>query len=883
MHWLLPLVILSVPPTASIDLDAAHAVEIYRCDFTHQVWKDAVRPADVNYDTWPDDWTRRRDKHHPVFLKIGIVAGEIAQPRPVEDAPDEPRWLRVALDGGAAAVYAPAIEVSSHFAYCVETRFCTAQLRYDEVYCSLAFYDVENRLLEQYESERVRNVEAWRTIRVGPIAPKSDRVRRAILGLHVTPTDKADLTGVVGFDDVRLLRLPRVTFTANSPHHVYSDPQAIVLTCQASGVAEANSEFHLRVIDVDGKIIDETRHSLSGQPIAADHDVGYAGELAWSPKIPSPGYYRAEVEMRTGHGVAHRRSLTLAVVRETPLHSAQAPMARAFGWSLPPDDNPLPLETLASLVRLAGVQWVKLPVWSSANDAARGDRLAWFVDHVEQAGVTVVGVLDLPPPEDRAPFRDGGPLVIARVLTENDVWRASLAPVMTRLAPTIRWWQLGADHDTSFTGLSDLTPHIEAVRQDLARYRRNLQLGITWRWLDAAPENTGASGPWNFISYALKPNEPPLTSAELAQCLQSVASAPEQRWAAIQPLSRNDYDFPTRARDLVERMAAAKIGGAAVTFVPRPFDPDSGLMYADGAPSDLFLAWRTVARLLAGAEYLGTIEMPQKSRNFVFTCGDESVMVVWNDHPVRETLYLGERVRQIDLWDRVTVPASSDEGQTLEVGPVPTLITGVNTAIARCRMNFRVRDPRLTSVFGRTQRLEYQVQNPFDQNVTGRMVFHTPAAWDVPQREVTLHLAAGERHAAELPVTLLPTASSGPQRLEVDFEITADRVYRFRVWRTIDIGLEDVTMEAHARLDDEGRLVVEQRLVNRSSQPISFLCQLFAPGRPRIRRAVLDLAPGETTLFHYLPDGAELLGQPLLLRAEEIGGERVLNYRFEAG
>jgi hypothetical protein len=45
---------------------------------------------------------------------------------------------------------------------------------------------------------------------------------------------------------------------------------------------------------------------------------------------------------------------------------------------------------------------------------------------------------------------------------------------------------------------------------------------------------------------------------------------------------------------------------------------------------------------------------------------------------------------------------------------------------------------------------------------------------------------------------------------------------------------------------------------------------------------VLNLNHGRTTITYHLPNGAELMGQTLILRAEEINGDRALNYRFEA-
>jgi hypothetical protein len=76
--------------------------------------------------------------------------------------------------------------------------------------------------------------------------------------------------------------------------------------------------------------------------------------------------------------------------------------------------------------------------------------------------------------------------------------------------------------------------------------------------------------------------------------------------------------------------------------------------------------------------------------------------------------------------------------------------------------------------------------------------------------------------------------------------------------------------------------LVEQQITNLSDFPISFQCILFPPGRRRETRQVMDLARGRNTLTFILPNGQELLGQKLWLRAEEIRGPRVLNYTITA-
>jgi hypothetical protein len=905
IHVLWSLLILAAEPSASIDLGGLEAVEVYRCDFQKQTIAGDEQAADVNYDAWPDHWTRRRDANHPTYVKIAIAgdddnaSSEAAGPSPPisndsaaasSQSPDSriPRWLQIDMNGGAAAAFTPTLEVSPRFTYLVEAQLRLNNVRHDEAYVTVSFYDKQQRLLENYESVRLRDGGAWQRVQVGPLTPRSDKIHMAVIGVHVTPTEQADLHATVCFADLRMARLPRMSLTANSPHHVYSEAQPISLSCEISGVREPDPEIHLRVSDVWGRPVDECIRRLPSVVVERDpagaesSPTTYAGVVAWKPNIVEPGFYRVEAEMRMQNGVAHRRELTLAVVREHLARLASRSGAGEFGWSLPRGRTPLSVEEQASLVTMAGLQWVKLPVWFSEQHADEADRLARFVERVEQAGVTVVGVLDQPPPEARRVFGDENPLPIARVFLEKDSWPAAIDPVATRFLPMLRWWQLGDDFDTSFSGFPGLEAKIAEIRQRLERFGQKVELGFAWPWLEQEPPRPTAAARWEFLNYTLAPDDPAFTSAELARRMDETQSSAHRRWVTVQPLARRDYDLATRSRDLVERMVTAKIGGASVVFVPRPFDAHSGLMNADGTPAELFPVWRTTAALLMGSEYLGAIQTPEGSHALVFTRGDTSIMVLWNERPVREKLYLGESVQQIDLWDRRTTPTNEDGQTVLHVGPTPLFVTGVNTAIARWSMSFQFDDPKLASLIGRPQRLSYRFENPFSQGVSGRVTFHTPDVWDVERGEASLKLAAGETRQDALQVVLHPTASSGRQLMRADFEINTDREYRFSVWREIDVGLGDVAMEVSTWLDEDGRLVIEQQFINRSQEPVSFLCQLFAPGRPRVRRPVLDLNQGRTSIVYHLSNGESLLGQTLILRAEEINGDRALNHRFEA-
>jgi hypothetical protein len=57
---------------------------------------------------------------------------------------------------------------------------------------------------------------------------------------------------------------------------------------------------------------------------------------------------------------------------------------------------------------------------------------------------------------------------------------------------------------------------------------------------------------------------------------------------------------------------------------------------------------------------------------------------------------------------------------------------------------------------------------------------------------------------------------------------------------------------------------------------------LFAPARQRQKIDIIDLSPGLAMHVYRLAEGKELIGRTLWIRAEEVGGPRVFNYRFPA-
>ncbi|MHC4179054.1 MAG: hypothetical protein ACYSWU_16190, partial [Planctomycetota bacterium] len=244
--------------------------------------------------------------------------------------------------------------------------------------------------------------------------------------------------------------------------------------------------------------------------------------------------------------------------------------------------------------------------------------------------------------------------------------------------------------------------------------------------------------------------------------------------------------------------------------------------------------------------------------------------------------YLGEDVRQIDLFGRSQRPAEQGHRQVIRAGRMPSFVTGIHEPITRWRQEFALAEKRIPSISSRPHQNSFRLKNHFARAVVGRATLVTPKVWKVSPRQANFWLADGEQLDQGFQVTLPHNASSGLHPIRIDFELEAERSYRFSVYRQMEVGLGDVSIEVLTRLNALGELEVEQRMVNRGDSPVSFRCQLIAPGRRRQKTQVIGLAPGRDHKLYRLADGKQLIGQTLWLRVNEIGGPRTLNYRFQA-
>lgn len=919
------------PPKANspvVSEDVVDLVRVFACQFGDEDW-------DINYDGWPDRWARVYDDEHPQYSRIAI--------EPTDDEAIPGKMLVIRPDGAGATAISPPIHVMPKFSYKLRMRVRIKGVDSGAVRVRMVFHNNRDIKRQVEQSDPLPTDGKWRQIDLGDFQPEDGEVDRVYLHFDYARGQRGDLDAEIQIADVRLYRLPSIRIHTDSLYNVYTNFEDVKVTCSLSGILEQNPEVRFQLLDatnqsigeggkvnLDGKIISESvTHASDIVDGFGTDKSSYEGSKTWKPPINDYGFYRVRVGMyRTGTDIpiGETRAISIAVVREGLVTSERG----EFGWTLPTADKPLPFSVLQELLPRVGVRKVKLPVWFVPGDEHRGEVIMKFAEQLAARGIETVGVLEDPSLVIADPRTQKEPPPIEGFLSgEPSYWLPQIDHIITRLSLRIRWWQLGRDGDTSFVGYQRLSERIGTIRNQLFRFGQDVRMGIGWRW--DHPREEGRSLSWDFEQLA---SREALDSSGLEAAFTKAKPSSAERWVVVAPPEVDmtppegaDPDDPNdpltraafvsrhqeRVRDFVKQILVAKMNGADGIFISNPFsgspdvaDGQTGVMNTDGSPGELLLPWRTCARLLGGAKYLGSIRLPHGSNNWLFKRTDgHIVMVLWNlntptiqskETPIEETLYLGENVQVIDVWGDDNKPEEREGRQVIRVGQMPLFVYGLHEGIARWRMEMDFQSKSVASVFGVRQDNALLLHNTFGQGIGGTVRVFVPEqgvgdealsevssdSWDIIMDDPRLSMKANESIKAPLTIGL-DDASFGPQIVRCEFEVSADRDYKFSVWRELFVGLDNISLEVETFITPDGALIVEQRMTNTGAEPVDLKCTLHASNsnrRPK-RSQVFQLGSDTDKKRYKYINAEDLVGKTMRLQVEESAGQRKLIYRFK--
>jgi hypothetical protein len=857
------------------------AVEIFHFGFEED--------EDRDFDRFPDGWIRRKGPDFPRYIE-GAIDRERGRG-------GKGSSLCFKANGGRVTMYSKPIVVDPNHSYVFRGYVRTQMLENDAALISISLLNHKRQRVQRFLTRPVTGTfKDWCSLTIGPIVPHDD-VHFVVVGCHLAPTSRSDIRGAAWFDDLWMGELPLFSLDSNFQTQFREHDSPVVITSHVNGLDPKRTyRLDIDVADAEGKRVAATTFDLSRkvspektEPPAKPTEQRAKREkpIDWTLGPQPHGYYAVEAVLsQDGKPILTKRT-SFAVMDSLSDVVDQG----EFGWTVKRPVDMAALKELAGIAAQSGINWLKYPLWGSTSDAEPASpstaasptpaQISAFFEELSSRHITPVGLLNEPPTELRSQFARDWTGVSELFTMRTEFWRESIEKVIARYSSHVRHWQLGEEGDESFVGMSakNLSQTVARVKSEFDRIGRDTRIGIHWNWETLPPRRGDVRG--IFLSISTRQQ---LKENELIAKLKSIAAADApDRWVLVKPLPKSGFTPDQRGTDLVKKMVEAKIGGAERIFIDDVFDEDVGLLTPGGSPSPLFLPWRTTATALQGAEFVGSFNLPEGSRNFAFSRKGDVAIVVWNREPVDEDLYLSEESIVTDVLGRRIHSTASPDGlrQKLRVGPSPLVIRHFPEQIARWMAAVKFEKGRLPSKTGKQREIIHGV-NTFHQGVNGQVRIVVPKDWKVEPPEARFSLSAGEKF--DIPITLeLPSNTSlGNQRIVLDFALSP---YAFRVYRDYEVGLGDVVFSVVDSKLENGDLQIKQLIVNNTKpeERLNFECNLYIPDRKRMQRIVTKLSNGRDTQVYVVPDADSLRGQELQLRAQQIGGQRILNLRWKVG
>ncbi len=916
--WSVTAVLLMTSPVSGQTTVIDHESEL-----TSFVW-DFSRRDDTNFNKFPDRWERVEDIGYPKYViaeitardteferrllawDTQIIAGWTALRKSIPTLPKllppsladslTDRYLRIDLDGGQFAAQSAEIPASRRYQYRFSCEIATRGLVYDSALAEFAFLNDDGKVIESHSTKPLSGTNDWTTMAIPPAQPPYGATQM-LVRLKVQRGDDGleDIRGRIGFDNIRIERLPQLAVTTDKPLGAYRLGQPVTASAKIMGLPKGQSEIRFVLLDSSGSQISEAVRRVEIKPAEAadaefannrsgrseDESIGTA--VSWQLPALRPGFYRIGASIHGRRVATLASEITFAVIDQL----TSGPPHGCFGWTLPQGRQDVLARDVAPWLADYGVAWIKYPCWLAPEDLAQADETAVVFSRLQDRGIETIGMLDVPPESQQSNYELRGrrDLVAAQLFRNQAIWNPLLEPVMSRMTLKVRRWQLGADRDHSFLGRPRLNESITQISTGLQGFGQPIDVAISWPWEESQYQDGKSS--WQA---ECRSSDPPLSPRELDAylSLRALDTRPQSpnTWLLIDPIARDRYSQTARIQDLVLRMATVRGHRVQAAFISNPRDPNHGLLRRDGRPDELLLPWRTTSRLIGNLRKAGSLKLRNGTDNMVFTGDNRAVLLLWAPVPGEERLFLGADAQVVDVWGKVAdLPIEFDGNQPTQVvptGPEPVFVIGADPSLLAFRMSVALEPDRLDSLIGRNQKLSISLSNPIDESLVGDLRIMTPASWSIESPKWHWQSLAGRSASHTFDVGLTNTAMIGDYEVPIQFDIDSVPPKRITVYRHVVVGPEGIDVSAKTRLMPGNELQVQIQLTNRRRQTKSFDCILFPPPGRQFQERVISVAPGETVRRDfYWPDAERFLGGEMTLRAVEQDGPRVINFKFK--
>jgi len=722
----------------------------------------------------------------------------------------------------------------------------------------------------------------------------------------VDPVTPQDVDARVWFDDLALVRLPRLNVSFSNSAGLVQPGSQEALEVAIQNTAAIALAASLTIRDESG--VECFRTTLEASAGAEEQS------RVALPSLP-PGTYQARLhafapdraaDNATGTSSADR-TLRFAVLPELP---GSAPRGTDLGIDLGPwgSADPAGAAELATSLGCGAIK-IGLPMVDTSVDSEATRSLRAARDLAQQmalSGIETTGVI-LPPPT----VSSLDSLPIDRLLTADDGWEEQLGPLLAFFGGHLSSLQLGAESAELRQPPAWDAATLDQVHHKLERFAAVPPLVLPRAVFDAAPTptlldpaNVGlesgtaeAAGALvtarGFSGYSFwLPAQLPAWSLpwHLAFWFDLSGRGPGaedgggksggNHWVSL-GLEREASTTPTdQLVDLVRRILLAKAVNPARVYVPAPFELTTSGGRAAWQPTEQYLPLRTLFHALAGTRAVAALTCVDDAVALLFQRGGEYTLVAWTwrETPgqARATLYTGPAASALTLTG-AAYPLELDGPRAIAaLRPTPVIIRGVDGPLLQLQDSFRV-SPTFLQLHAAEPRPVLTLSNPYDSELAGTIDVQAPPAWQVTPDPIQLQLGPGETLNQTLSFDIPPRQIAAAEKLQARLHVRRPDPVELEFEIPVQIGLRDVVTEITLEWDG-GDLVVQQSLRNLLDQAVSFDAFCQPVGRTQHEALFLNIPPGESATHTYrLVDARGLVGTQLWLGIWEIGGRRSLD------
>ncbi|MEM1072332.1 MAG: hypothetical protein AAGB48_12010 [Planctomycetota bacterium] len=710
-----------------------------------------------------------------------------------------------------------------------------------------------------------------------------------------------DFNTAVWIDDLRVTQLPRMMLAPAEPSAVFLLPQRPELRLMVRDLAGEALRVRLTTRDHLGRLVDRQTG-----PVRSSRTPSI-----WQPDVPRLGWYRSIAQLEAD-GTVIMEAATSFIVRDGPASPPDAmggyPTAEQsrFGLAVTRNANTLVtmLPELAARVRSQGLTieaWTPdLEPGTIARRAERFSELLRSTNHAWSEPGVALGVVPLTLREDLVVDPDG---VIDTLRREPEQWGGYLEPMLERVGDIARRWRLGDGRRVSQTTLDLLGGSLPSIRNEFSVLVPGPRIEPAWpASLGFGPiEAVRDSVAGVAVLFSVGTGSDAVRDA--VERFANADWAPDSELALVFDSSPSGvFVGAGAAGELVKRLVTAEAARAdAAVSMPRvvtryelrdpwSIEPRSGAV----APHPTLAAWAASVDRMTGRHIAADLGFVPGTRVYLLTPTEGhteetdpgGALVAWNesadpDEAVVQLNLGSEPVTLVDIWgnrSRPIAPMQQDLGQgrsievhRIQLGPDPVFIEGIDVDLALLTASIRLDEPVLQATAGPHER-SIILTNPWPVAIDGDLILVEPnerspdgssTGWDISPRVKRFSAGPGQTIRVPVELSFARFEPSGPKPVIVDVILRSGPVQeRIRASSTLDIRLDGVELVARIVRAESGStdLALEALITNTTTNPLDLAVLSSAPGYPRQSAAVVQLAPGASTMRRFAyPAGSERL------------------------